>query len=238
MGALAGELGGDDKVKWAVATTAMQDPHHVEAKPSLIARVRNADLVNRHRGRAGNGVAPDGGAAGGQSEGARGAARVLRGGGVRADAREAPRAWTGRKATCTRPATPKSRPIRATSPAWRRPLASPAGRGRSAQCRTSTARGRWRFATRWAAAIARWEKDAAPHAGRAGAGAAKRPSPTSSTGWGSGRGRARTQAGRRAHHRAPVATAGEPEGPAGEDGRSAPRTRTTAPRSGWRNARR
>ena len=43
-GALAGELGGD-KVKVTVATTAMQDPHHVEAKPSLIARVRNADLV-------------------------------------------------------------------------------------------------------------------------------------------------------------------------------------------------
>ena len=43
-GALAGELGGD-KVKVTVATTAMQDPHHVEAKPSLIARARNADLV-------------------------------------------------------------------------------------------------------------------------------------------------------------------------------------------------
>ena len=28
-----------------VATNALQDPHHVEAKPSLIARARNADLV-------------------------------------------------------------------------------------------------------------------------------------------------------------------------------------------------
>jgi zinc/manganese transport system substrate-binding protein len=43
-GALAQELGGDN-VKVYVATNALQDPHHVEAKPSLIARARNADLV-------------------------------------------------------------------------------------------------------------------------------------------------------------------------------------------------
>ena len=43
-GALADELGGD-KVKVYVATNALQDPHHVEAKPSLIARARSADLV-------------------------------------------------------------------------------------------------------------------------------------------------------------------------------------------------
>ena len=43
-GSLAEVLGGDD-VKVYVATTALQDPHHVEAKPSLIARARNADLV-------------------------------------------------------------------------------------------------------------------------------------------------------------------------------------------------
>ena len=43
-GALAEELGGD-KVKVSVATNALQDPHHVEAKPSLIARAHNADLV-------------------------------------------------------------------------------------------------------------------------------------------------------------------------------------------------
>jgi zinc/manganese transport system substrate-binding protein len=43
-GALASELGGD-KVKVYTATNALQDPHHVEAKPSLIARARNADLV-------------------------------------------------------------------------------------------------------------------------------------------------------------------------------------------------
>lgn len=43
-GALAKELGGD-KVNLYVATTALQDPHHIEARPSLIARARNADLV-------------------------------------------------------------------------------------------------------------------------------------------------------------------------------------------------
>src|ERR1017187_10226896 len=43
-GALAQELGGD-KVSVYSATTALQDPHHIEARPSLIARARNADLV-------------------------------------------------------------------------------------------------------------------------------------------------------------------------------------------------
>jgi zinc/manganese transport system substrate-binding protein len=43
-GALAQELGGD-KVNVYTATNALQDPHHVEARPSLIARARNADLV-------------------------------------------------------------------------------------------------------------------------------------------------------------------------------------------------
>src|SRR5450432_1078251 len=43
-GALAEELGGD-KVKIYTATNALQDPHHIEAKPSLIARARSAELV-------------------------------------------------------------------------------------------------------------------------------------------------------------------------------------------------
>ena len=42
--ALAQELGGD-RVNAVSATTALQDPHRIEARPSLIARVRNADLV-------------------------------------------------------------------------------------------------------------------------------------------------------------------------------------------------
>src|SRR3979490_720554 len=43
-GALAQELGGD-KVSVFSATTALQDPHRVEARPSLIARIRSADLL-------------------------------------------------------------------------------------------------------------------------------------------------------------------------------------------------
>lgn len=42
--ALARALGGD-KVSAFSATTALQDPHHIEARPSLIARLRNADLL-------------------------------------------------------------------------------------------------------------------------------------------------------------------------------------------------
>jgi zinc/manganese transport system substrate-binding protein len=43
-GALAGELSGD-AVDIDVATSALQDVHQIEAKPSLIAKVRRADLV-------------------------------------------------------------------------------------------------------------------------------------------------------------------------------------------------
>ena len=43
-GALASELGGD-AVKVYTATTAFQDPHRIEARPSLIAQMRRADLV-------------------------------------------------------------------------------------------------------------------------------------------------------------------------------------------------
>ncbi|MGZ8260762.1 MAG: metal ABC transporter substrate-binding protein [Caldimonas sp.] len=43
-GALARELGGN-LVDVSVATTALQDPHRIEARPSLIARTRNADIV-------------------------------------------------------------------------------------------------------------------------------------------------------------------------------------------------
>ena len=42
--ALVQELAGD-KASVSSATTALQDVHHIEARPSLIARTRNADLV-------------------------------------------------------------------------------------------------------------------------------------------------------------------------------------------------
>jgi zinc/manganese transport system substrate-binding protein len=43
-GALVQELGGD-KVKVYTATHGLQDPHRIQAKPSLIAQARNAQLV-------------------------------------------------------------------------------------------------------------------------------------------------------------------------------------------------
>ncbi|HJW26849.1 MAG TPA: zinc ABC transporter substrate-binding protein [Rhodocyclaceae bacterium] len=43
-GALAQEIGGD-KVKVYTATHALQDPHRIEAKPSLLAQARRAQLV-------------------------------------------------------------------------------------------------------------------------------------------------------------------------------------------------
>ncbi|MGH8743384.1 MAG: metal ABC transporter substrate-binding protein [Burkholderiales bacterium] len=43
-GALVQELGGD-KVSVYSATTALQDAHHIEARPSLIAKARSADLL-------------------------------------------------------------------------------------------------------------------------------------------------------------------------------------------------
>jgi zinc/manganese transport system substrate-binding protein len=42
--ALAQEIGGD-KLSISSGVTAQQDPHRIEARPSLIARVRSADLV-------------------------------------------------------------------------------------------------------------------------------------------------------------------------------------------------
>lgn len=42
--ALSAALAGD-QADIFTATTARQDPHHIEARPSLIARMRNADLV-------------------------------------------------------------------------------------------------------------------------------------------------------------------------------------------------
>ena len=42
--ALAQEIAGD-KIKVASVTSALQDPHRIEARPSLIARARNADLL-------------------------------------------------------------------------------------------------------------------------------------------------------------------------------------------------
>jgi zinc/manganese transport system substrate-binding protein len=43
-GALAREIGGD-KVSVYTATTGRQDPHQIQARPSLIAKARGADIA-------------------------------------------------------------------------------------------------------------------------------------------------------------------------------------------------
>src|SRR6185295_10103434 len=43
-GALAKEIGGD-KVSVYTATTGAQDPHQIQARPSLIAKARGADIA-------------------------------------------------------------------------------------------------------------------------------------------------------------------------------------------------
>jgi zinc/manganese transport system substrate-binding protein len=43
-GALAKEIGGE-RVEVFTATSGLQDPHHIQARPSLIARARDADLL-------------------------------------------------------------------------------------------------------------------------------------------------------------------------------------------------
>jgi len=50
------ELAGDHASVY-VATTALQDPHRIQAKPSLIASARSADLVVCNGRRAGNRLA-------------------------------------------------------------------------------------------------------------------------------------------------------------------------------------
>ncbi len=42
--ALAQEIGGN-KVKTSSATNALQDPHYIQARPSLIAKIRTADRI-------------------------------------------------------------------------------------------------------------------------------------------------------------------------------------------------
>ena len=122
MGRARQELGGD-KVNVSVATTALQDPHQIQARPSLIARMRDADLLvctgaELEVGwlpillqQAGNAVQP--GAPGNfeaaASCAARGAALLDRA-----------------RATCTPPAIRTSRPIRATSRSRRRAGRPPA----------------------------------------------------------------------------------------------------------------
>ena len=104
-GALAQELGGD-KVDVYVATTALQDPHHVEAKPSLIARARDADLRGLHRRGARNRLAAAADPPVGQRQDPAGAAGYFEAASQVRDAGNADARSTAPTATCTRDGNP------------------------------------------------------------------------------------------------------------------------------------
>ena len=159
-GALAQELGGD-KVNVYIATNALQDPHHVEAKPSLIARARNADLVVATGAELEVGWLPLVLQQAGNPKVQPGTAGLFRGRGVRDDDRASRRGSTAPKATCIRRAIRTSRPTRATSHAWP-PRCRRGWRSSTRRTPRRIASATRRSTTRWRAAIARWEAQAAP----------------------------------------------------------------------------
>jgi hypothetical protein len=110
--ALAKEIGGDD-VKVYAATTAMQDPHRIEARPSLIAQMRRANLVVCTGADLEVGWLPvllQNANNAAVQPGRPGLSRACKTG----------RGSTAPKATCMPPATRTSTPTRATSCAWAR----------------------------------------------------------------------------------------------------------------------
>ena len=148
------------------ATTALQDPHRIEARPSLIARARSRRPRRVHRRRAGGRLAAARADAVGQPEDTGGTAGLFRSGALRdhAGGAAAARSRAGRRAR--RPAIRTCISTRATS---RRVAAALAERmaqldpGEAAQYRARAQA----FLQRWQEATARWEKAGAPLKGMA-----------------------------------------------------------------------
>ena len=148
---------GAGRRRWStssVATTALQDPHQIQARPSLIARVRNADLVVCTGAELEVGWLPLLLQQSGNAKVQPGQPGNFAGGRPRAQARGARRSSTARRATCTRPAIRTSRPTRATSRWSRRALGArlqqldPAQRGRLRAARQADFAQRWQQAMR------------------------------------------------------------------------------------------
>ena len=197
------ELGGD-KVKVYIATNALQDPHHVEAKPSLIARARSADLVVATGAELEIGWLPLVLQQAGNPKIQPGKPGYFEAARVRDAARQAdaPRSRRGRRPR--RRAIRTSRPIRATSRASPRPLAARLAELDPANAAYYQARYK-AFAERWSAAIARLGEAGGAAQGRRRSSSSTRRSPISIAWLGLKRSRrARAQARRRADDRAPV----------------------------------
>ncbi len=161
-GSLVHELAGD-KVDVDVGTTALQDVHVIEAKPSLIAKVRRADLVGLHGGRARSRLAAAADPSGRQSESAVGPG-LLHGGRPDHDARKADRHSIARWATSIRgqPAFPDGS---VSHPRDRQSARRAARRARSENA-AAYQQNLATFTTKWNEAIKRWEAKAAPLKGR------------------------------------------------------------------------
>ena len=154
-------------VEVSVATSALQDPHQIQAKPSLIARARNADLVVCTGAELEIGWLPVLLQQSGNAQGAAGPAGQLRRGRLRAQARRARLSSTARRATCTRPATRTSRPIRATS-RWSPPRSARACSRSIPRTRPSTRRRQASFTQRWQQAMRALDRAGSAAEGRRG----------------------------------------------------------------------
>jgi zinc/manganese transport system substrate-binding protein len=102
-GALASEVGGD-RVSVYTATTGLQDPHKIQARPSLIARARGADLVVCSGAELEVGWMPVVIGQSGNNKISVGSQEIWRPR-ITFRCRKFPRCWTGRSEMCIREAT-------------------------------------------------------------------------------------------------------------------------------------
>ena len=105
---------GGDKVSVYTATTGAQDPHQIQARPSLIAKARGADVAVCTGAELEIGWLPMIAQQSANPKLQQGQTGLFRGVELRAAARSCRRGSTAPRATCTRPAIRTSRPIRGT----------------------------------------------------------------------------------------------------------------------------
>ena len=229
-GSLLQELAAD-KVDVSVGTTALQDVHQIDAKPSLIAKVRKADLLVCTGAELEVGWLPQLiQQAGNQKVAATGNGYFMAASQV--TTLEKPDAcWTGPPATCTRTAIPTSRWILTACSRWQR-HSRLAWRCWMRPMRRPTSSVLADFTTRWQAATKRWEAEGRAAQGKEDSRAPRRlgvPGQVAGTG---GDRRAGTQARCATDQRAPFQPDRHDKGRRAPTPSSARRTRTRNRRSG------
>ncbi len=158
--ALAQELGGD-RVEVFTASAALQDPHRIEARPTLIAKLRQADLLVCTGADLETGWLPMLLRKASNDQRAAGKAGPFPGSGARATQGDSGTPGSLRRRCACRTVIRTSRPTRATSPRWRRRWRNVCAEIDAAQSASYAERHR-AFAARWQAAMQRWEQQAAP----------------------------------------------------------------------------